>query len=170
MLLNSWAYRHCLRASSDPSVNDVDLLCLLLSSSGSPLAWKFTGSHKKVSPSSLTRLPPPSYVWCLPFQQHRGHLAGIYATAADFPSIEATAFSLALTRREKANEIQMTGTIVQAVSQGQSTNRAGSWWALLPHLISITLRSGDCIFILILQMRTLRPRAVRRLVQSHAGA
>lgn len=28
---------------------------------------------------------------------------------------------------------------------------------------------GGCIFILILQMRTLRPRAVRRLVQSHAG-
>lgn len=37
---------------------------------------------------------------------------------------------------DRANEIQ---TIVQAVLLGQGTNRASSWWALLPHLISITL-------------------------------
>jgi hypothetical protein len=40
---------------------------------------------------------------------------------------------------DRANEIQMTGTIVQAVLLGQGTNRASSWWALLPHVVSITL-------------------------------
>ena len=69
-----------------------------------------------------------------------------YAAAANFPSIKATDFSSALTRRERANEIQMTRTIVQAVSPGQGTNRAGSWWAVLSHLISITLRRAVFLF------------------------
>lgn len=118
----------------------------------------FSFSFKEHKSTSLCSLTCPSLLLSV-LLATQSHLDDMYAASTNVPSNKATEFSLALTRRRsKWDPNNSPGCFARAGhKQGEQ---------LVSSVTSFNLHNpGEegCIFILILQMRKLRPKSMKEL-------